>query len=498
MICEWNQGFWKRTGAAGLGLTICLAALLTGPGALAQGETMQWETRTKDLPDWVTTKTELAKLSVPETRGSAKSNTLMLMVARVKAKKPAGNPPVVYLAGGPGGSAIGASRNWTLVPTFKRLNENHDIVFMDQRGTGRSEPSLYYRAKDPLPETFFANIEDAAAHFRKLHLEAIAHFKGEGVDLTAYNSLASAHDLEALRLALGEKQVILFGFSYGTHLALTMLKYHPASVARAILVGSEGLDQTMKLPSTYEAQLDKLAFLAANDPDIGKTVPDLRALVTRVLAKLEKKPVKIPIHNRDGEQVAEMLVGKVGLQLILRMDIGDGNDFPDFPRMLHALDRGDSSLLAPYVTKRYFQFSRGISVMSTVMDLASGASTQRMKRIELESKNSFLGPWVNFGSEKMLELYPGIDLGESFREPFTSHVPTLFVSGTMDSNTPPYQAEMLRWRFNQSEHLILKYGGHEDMLPHPEIQKAMVAFANGQPVASRTIDQPRPAMRPID
>ena len=470
---------------------------LLGGTCFAAGE-LQWQERTEGIPDWITTKAEFTMFTVPEKHGTANGNKVQLAVARAKAVSPKGNPPIVYLAGGPGGSAISAANAGYTKALLQKLHKHHDLVFMDQRGTGRSKPSLRFPSETGLPDRFFADAEVARDYFRQLQRKAMEHFKGEGVDFTAYNSVESADDLEALRKALGEEKLILLGFSYGTHLGLTMLKRHPESVEKAVLVGCEGLDQTLKLPSTYNAQLSKLAYLAATDPDIGKAVPDLEGLTARVLAKLEKKPVMVPIANRNGETLKTIPVGKSGLQLILRMDIGDGNDFPDFPGLLHALDKGDISRLIPYVTKRYFQLGRGINVMSTVMDLSSGVSEERWARIQREVPDCFLGRFVNINAETNSGLYPGIDLGESFRKPFYCNIPTMFVSGQMDSNTPPFQAEQLRWRFSRGAHVILEYGGHEDMLPHPEIQKLASDFISGKEVRDQMIHQPRPKFRPLN
>ena len=51
-----------------------------------------------------------------------------------------------------------------------------------------------------------------------------AELRDKGIDLAAYNTEASADDLEDLRKALGAPKISLFGFSYGTHLALAAIR----------------------------------------------------------------------------------------------------------------------------------------------------------------------------------------------------------------------------------------------------------------------------------
>jgi pimeloyl-ACP methyl ester carboxylesterase len=95
------------------------------------------------------------------------------------------------------------------------------------------------------------------------------------------------------------------------------------------------------------------------------------------------------------------------------------------------------------------------------------------------------------------DLWGKPDLGDDFRKPLKTNIRTLFISGTMDSNTPTEQTEEIRKDFSNSSHLILQYGGHEDSLPHQEVQKAIVEFLNGQNIGNRTINQPKPKFKPI-
>jgi hypothetical protein len=82
------------------------------------------------------------------------------------------------------------------------------------------------------------------------------------------------------------------------------------------------------------------------------------------------------------------------------------------------------------------------------------------------------------------------DLGDGFRAPVRSAVPALFVSGTLDANTPPEQAEAVRTGFANSGHLIVENGGHEDLLVREDIRAAIVQFLKGGEPPSRRIVAP--------
>jgi len=326
-------------------------------------------------------------------------------------------------------------------------------------------------------------------YLRDWHFKAVNYFKEKGVDLSGYNTIESADDLNDLRIALGEKKLNLLGLSYGTHLALVAIRRHAPNISSAVLAGTEGLNQTYKLPSTYDAQLYKLSYLSKQNPDTRNKINNLVVLYKKVIAKLEKEPVIVPVQNRKTGKTMRVPIGKFGFQIIVRMDIGDGNDFSVFPRLFDTVYNNDISVLRKYVEKRYNQFSSGISVMGTIMDFYSGTSQDRYERIKKEAGNALLGNVMNFPGMYIADIYDYPDLCDEYRSPFCSDTRTLFISGTMDSNTPPYQAEQVRWDFPGSTHIIVDYAGHEDTLPDKRVQEAIVKFFIGEDVSGLNINK---------
>ena len=480
-----------------LRLTVLL--LLTVPSAaLAQSTPKKIEFTPAEMTDYSGKKVpiERGKLAVPENRNKPGSRVIELAVVRLKSKAEKPGAPIVYLSGGPGGSAIGeATQLDYLGRLFEQMQQTHDVILMDQRGTGRSAP-LIWLSPAALPTDFFLSEQKATEYAREWSKLAVAQFKSHGVDLTGYNSVESADDLNDLRLALGASKLNLIGHSYGTHLGLATIRRHAAHLESVVLVGTECLDCTDKLPSTYDAQMRKLSDLAAQDPGVNGKVPDMFALFQRLLAKLEKEPLTVTVQNQRTKQPVDVKVGKYGLQLLVRFDIGDGNDFPDFPRLFYTLDKGDTSVLKKYVGKRYNQLGRGVSGMSMMMDLFSGASPERTARIQKEAATALFGNVMNLPAG-IAELWGNPDLGEAYRAPLLASTRTLFISGTLDSNTPPYQAEEVRWGFSNGAHLIVEYAGHEDMLPNPEVQAAILDFFNGKDVSQVRVSLGKPKFKPV-
>lgn len=204
-----------------------------------------------------------------------------------------------------------------------------------------------------------------------------------------------------------------------------------------------------------------------------------------LLKKLEQSPI----------DAGKLRIGKEGFQYLLRQDIGDTNDTANVIKMIRDADRGDYAMLAKFAERRYNGFNGGTGIMGFAMDCASGASPERLTRISREIPGSLLGGMTNFPFPLVCDAIKVSALPESYRSPIVSNVPTLFISGSLDSNTPPYQAEQVRWGFPNSVHVIVENAGHESTLLLPEMEKLMVDFLKGTDVSGRRIVAASPLVR---
>jgi pimeloyl-ACP methyl ester carboxylesterase len=427
-----------------------------------------------------------ARLTVPLVRANPAAGSAELAIVRLQAGS--SGAPIVYLPGGPGGSATGAVRDPRSLASFARLAASGDVILLDPRGTGRSTPRPVCRAPRALapderwgPRSLALYEEGARA--------CVAEWSAKSVDVRGFTNAESAADLEDLRKALDVPKLSLFGFSYGTHVALAALRSNPDRIDRMVLVGTEGPNHTRKLPSTLDTQLAKLSLLSGQD---------MTASLRRVLALLEREPVTVSIHDRAQKKAVDVAIGPDALRRILIADIGDGNDFPVYPALLQSLERGDTSILAWFVDKRYNQITGAVDLMVLGMECSSGATPLREQRIRLEAQASPFANAMNFPYPDICKALPAVDLGDAFRGPLVSKVPVLFVSGTLDSNTPPFQAEELRWGMPNASHLIVTNAGHEDTIPNPEVQRAIADYFAGKDVSDRRIALPAPKFLSIE
>ena len=203
---------------------------------------------------------------VPEDRARPSGRTIGLNVVVLPAfSKPARTDAVAYLAGGPGEAATeqAVNQGWQLSP----LNMYRDILLVDQRGTGGSNP--------------------------------------HGGDVTQYGTRMAMDDLDAVRAALGYRQLHVIGSSYGATAAQIYLKLHPSSVRTLILTGATAIDVPFFDRYAVNAQraLDQLAKLCASDPGCRKAFPGWE----RQFGELVKEWNAHPVNGMTGDQFASIV-----------------------------------------------------------------------------------------------------------------------------------------------------------------------------------------------
>jgi pimeloyl-ACP methyl ester carboxylesterase len=431
---------------------------------------------------------EIGSLRVPRQHAVPDGATMTLRFVRLKARQTPTMPPVIYLAGGPGGSGIDAALGvrW---PVFDAVRQRADVILLDQRGTGRSDaPPPCPRAESPVwPNDEVRSADMASRAMQREVTRCIAAWRAADVDLDAFTTIESAHDVNALRKALGVEQVSLWGMSYGTHLALAVMRAHPSRVARVVLMGTEGPDHTLKTPREGDALLERLHRWAARDREAGVFTRDLRGDLARALTRLDSAPIEVSLPGLPAS--APLRLGVFDLQLTVAGLLGRTQTSGLLPVMLHGLLRGDATLFGQLALQVRQQITR-VAAMSLVMDVASGASSARRALVAAQERESVLGralnfPWADLHAEAL-----GVpDVGDAFRAPFVSTTPALFISGTMDGRTPVANANEVRRGFRHAEHLILDEAGHDDDLwtASATVTERIAAFLAGESVRGGTL-----------
>lgn len=409
-------------------------------------------------------------VEVPEDRGDSSSETLTLAYVRLPstAKKP--GPPIVYLAGGPGASGIDSARG-PRSEMLLALRAVGDVVLLDQRGTGLSRPALicgkiWENGLDkPLDEAAEAESTRQAA------AECAAQMKTRGVHLQAYNVREMADDVEALRQALGAEKVSLVATSFGTRLALEVLRRHGPRVDRAVLLGVVGPGQELKLPSAADA------VLAAIPMGPGRT---LRDSLRQRLDELARQPIKTTAADVLTGDTVPVTFGPLDLQLAVVEHLNSADRLLILRETAAGLEHGDWEPVAwPLVRQRKRWLGH---VMPYAVICSIGAPDARRRQIAEQAAISVVGRQLDAADPATCEALGVKPLEEeALRQPVKSSVPVLVVSGTLDARTPIANGEEVLRHLRNGVHLIVEGSGHGDdlLVSTPEIAARSLVFLGG-------------------
>ncbi len=428
---------------------------------------------------------EWGRIRVPENRSRPNGPSIELAFVRFKSTSPNPGPPIFFLPGGPGNSTIDAGKMPARFPLFMKAREFGDVVLVDQRGVGASRPRLDCEEKVPLPTDRPVTRASYLKIYRKAARSCAESWRRRGVDLSAYNTNASADDLNDVRNALGAEKMVLWGLSYGSHWALATIRRHPHRIERAIMAGVEGQDHTAKLPSTYRAHLRQVAELVGRDPVLAPQIPDLEALLEAVVRRLNAKPQRLIVtESKTGEKRPVMLKGTLFNWVLSGIWGSDG--VPALPWIILQTSKGNFDDVTYLLG---LQGSGLESAMHAAMDCASGVSPQRQRQVEREH-GDILFRDVNFPYMEGCTGWGVKPIGRSFWAPVRSSIPVLFISGTLDAKTPPFQAEEIRRGFPNSAHLIIDGAVHSNplFLSNPRIKDIMFDFLAGKPIKDTRLE----------
>lgn len=432
---------------------------------------------------------EEGRLRVPLWHDGRSADSITIHFVRFESTSEHPGPPIVYLAGGPGGSGTWSSSGdrWNL---FQELRQLGDVIALDQRGTYYSDPYLLCPGSWDYPLDQPADAAVLAAAMKPF-LEACYEHWSDSVDVDAFNTVESADDLDDLRVALGADRLVLWGISYGTHLALAYIRQHPDRVASAILAGVEGPDHSYKLPANLDKILLRVDSAMKADAKLREVMPDFVGELLAFLAELEREPARVEIRDPETGEMRTVVIGADDIRRGIFGELGEREDIVELPARAIPVMRRVFSEIAPGVASS--RLGNRERAMALAMDCASGATVERLALIKQQAETAILGDVGSVGIETECAGWPHMDLGDDFRSPVQSDVPVLFISGTLDIRTPPSNAEEVRQGFANSHHLVIEGGSHDDdlFLSSPVILETMLAFLQGErELSDRVILEP--------
>jgi pimeloyl-ACP methyl ester carboxylesterase len=417
---------------------------------------------------------ECGYLIAPESRARPDGRTVRIPVARAKATSPNPAPdPIVYLAGGPGGTGLAAA----VARVRAGWNADRDVIFIDQRGTLKAQPLLacpevdaFYTAAVALAPTDPEFAARSAAATQACHDRLMA----EGWDLSAYNTTENAADIADLRVALGIPEWNLYGVSYGTDVVLQTLRDHPEGI-RSVVLDSLVPPQLNQLegfwPSAaagYRALFDACAADTGCHTAFPNVESEFRSLVTQLTAQPRTIPITDPTN---GERVNVVFDGYTLANLVVIASLRPGN-LSTVPAWVHDLAAGDGTQAAAALLEtrpRTGLTGYGLQWGVACREWAPFTDRQRVqdeaKRALPEFPDAVLAlvPQVPtiFRDCEIWDMPPA---DPSVRAQTRSDVPALLLEGSLDAITPSNWAEAAASGLPNSRVLVFPGAAHDVLI----------------------------------
>jgi pimeloyl-ACP methyl ester carboxylesterase len=406
-------------------------------------------------------------LHVPEDPAKPSGRKIDLhFVVLAATKSDARGVPIFHFEGGPGGAAISSfGESW--YSSYRLLREMHDVVLIDQRGTGQSASLQCTEISDSALDDLAQPLSDDEAE--NLFLDRL----GTCLDRLAatndpafYTSTILADDTDAVRAALGYDQIDVFGNSYGTWLAQIYLRRHGDHVHAMVLDSTVGPWNNYLLTAarSSDASLDKIFDLCKADAVCNKTYPDLPGQLQTALDKLEEKPVTLTAPSGITGNLHTVAMTRSRLLSALQSMLYLAANVSVIPQTISQAAQGNNTLAA----------STLISYEEQTSDLSLGLyysvhCSETAPFLDVAAKRQ---PGRFFGRDydevkhlgAVCKVWRSAELAQADVAPVKSERPVLILSGALDPVTPVAFAEETHARLKNSTLAVFPFQAHGPMV----------------------------------
>ncbi len=404
-------------------------------------------------------------LTVPEDPAHPQGPTIQLAVAIFKASSPAvSSTPLFFLQGGPGGallSDLGAAINSTNLSLF---SQGHDLVLLDQRGTGYSRPSLTCKEINNLQiSTLDQNLSRNQSAAMLVQAARACHdrLQKSGINLNAYTTVANATDVHDLVHALGYHQVDLYGASYGTRLELTIMRLFPSDIRSVVLDSTVPTQKELdtSLPATTQRVFNVLFQGCASNPVCNNKYPQLQNVFYQLVKDLNAKPVTF-----QDSRYGPILLNGDGLASWLFSSLYVTSLIPVLPEIITQVNVGDYRLLSQVYSLitidnsvswgMYYSVQCGEDLAFTTPQELNTASNVLRSEIKPEVLTGIQADYsiCQFWGEKPVPSEQKL--------PVKSSIPTLVLAGEYDPVTPPTNGQLAAQTLTHSYYFQFPGTGH--------------------------------------
>jgi pimeloyl-ACP methyl ester carboxylesterase len=418
-------------------------------------------------------------LRVPEDREHPQAATIELQLAVVPAlNRRSTAAPLFLLAGGPGQSA---KQLYVVVSgAFARINRDHAIVLLDQRGTGSSSPQSceypeeWQEPADPMPA------------LRKATGACLAKL---GQRVRFYTTSNAVQDLDEVRAALGYDQIDLYGASYGTRVAQLYMRRYPAHVHAVILDGVTYPEQLIGAETAQDGEraLNLIIARCRQAPDCAATYPDLQQDLDALLKQFGPQKVMVTIDDPNSGLPLEVEFNSRILAAALRFLSYSALQASLLPALIHEAAHGRLRPLASQsvMNARQIgdQLANGMQYSVICSEDEPFFAAANIDRAAMAK--TFQGTELVDALHEICKLWPRGPVDADLHSPLHSDIPSLLLSGEADPVTPPADAERAAATLTHRRHLVLNGEGH-GQLALGCVPRLMADFLNS--TATDTLD----------
>lgn len=361
--------------------------------------------------------------------------------------------PIFYFAGGPGGTAS-RMKNFFLNQIAYR--SNRDIVLVDVRGTGLSNP--LHCPELQTKKTAQACMDDMfpVDEIKKCYTQLV-----QAADLRQYTTENVVNDLEEIRKWLGYNTINVMGQSYGTRVCQSYMRQYPASVRSAIMIGPAALSMAVPVNHAYDGQKawNLLVSDCMNDPNCNKKYPNLNDEFNIIMNRLAIKP-DVFIYNKSNGEKEEVIIRKGPLGDLIRSIMYTVRGQRQIPYLIHEAFKGNYQPLIDIAVARNSDpnsIANGFYLCITCHeDIPLIKEEQKINLIV----DTYLGNYRIEQQTEACNVWSGNKVYDDFYKSVSSSIPALVVSGNHDPVTPPRWGDTVVQKMNHAQHLVIPQMAH--------------------------------------
>ena len=397
---------------------------------------------------------------------SGREIELYLLVIPARSENPAPDP-IFVLHGGPGAAATAMfnrlRNSW--------LGQRRDIVLIDQRGTGRSNPlHVAQVGSDDDLQTYFEPLFQLELYRAALpKLQKIA-------DLTQYTTPIAVDDFDEIRAALGYQKINLRGGSYGSRSALVYMRRHPASIRTATLQGIAPIAYLNPLPQAGGAQsvLDRIFEECRANARCEDAFPNPEHKFGEILTHLAAQPVEVQITHPVTSLEETVVLDRDDFAEAVRVLMYNLGTNRRLPMLLTQAYEGDFRQFAQAGLRQSRGVRRAIA-FGMLMSVTGSEDISRIDPADVDPScaSTFMGCIRLKNQMAIADIWPRGTMPPNFSNPVSVDVPVVFFSGTHDPATTAYWGAEAAKHMPNSLHLVVP-GAHG--VSGPAVQGVERAF----------------------